>query len=689
LDTVTFLFNVLKVVLGLGFVIFIHELGHFLLAKWNGVKVERFSIGFFSPIATYRRGVGVRIGTGSRPPGPDDPPTYGETEYVLAILPLGGYVKMLGETEDQADGQTKSADPRAFNNKSVGSRMAIITAGVIMNLILGFCCFAYVHTQPGMDIQPTVGGVIPGSPAELAGLRAGDEIVAVDGQRDIAYTQVVNKIRVSGAGEQVHLLVKRPGEANERPIDIEPKRDTGSPLPAIGLYPASSLSLANNLPFATLPGQDGEKAVKFGGFEGNDKVVAVGPAGGPLEPVANHADLLRKFDQFRAQPVVVEVDRVGTEPPTGKPAAPPKRVQVIIPPHRFVDFGFRISPGPIASVQPDSPAGRAGLKPGDRIVSVADQADYDPMRLPDLARDRAGTPLNLAIRRAGAAEGAPTEAVTITPDSTAPWTDMVAPITRVTPLAVPGLGLTLAIEPRIAAVAPGSPAAKGGLKAGDAIKSIVIVPEKTEKTTGKSLTFTSDDKRRTVAWPSAFEFLQDNPVKSVRLLINDGATPVDVKPEVVADRFSASRGLNFQYATKVVPPASAADAIKRGAEDTWENVAGIYKMFRSLAQRRVGGDAFGGIFVIAQVAYNSASVGLTPLVQFLGVLSINLAVLNFLPIPPLDGGQFLFLTAEKVRGKPLPDAALAAGTYAGIALVLVLIVVINVKDVVQLVQSYL
>ncbi len=91
---------------------------------------------------------------------------------------------------------------------------------------------------------------------------------------------------------------------------------------------------------------------------------------------------------------------------------------------------------------------------------------------------------------------------------------------------------------------------------------------------------------------------------------------------------------------------------------------------------------------ITQVAYNSASVGITPFIQFLGILSINLAVLNFLPIPPLDGGQFLFMAAEKVRGKPLPDAYLAAGTYAGIALVLILIVVINVKDVVQLVTSY-
>ena len=114
--------NILKVALGLGFVIFLHELGHFLLAKWNGVKVEKFSIGFGPTLLGFRRG---------------------ETEYVLAAIPLGGFVKMLGEgPEDEA---SKSTDPRAYPNKSVGARMAIISAGVIMNLFLGLACFVYAY----------------------------------------------------------------------------------------------------------------------------------------------------------------------------------------------------------------------------------------------------------------------------------------------------------------------------------------------------------------------------------------------------------------------------------------------------------------------------------------------------------------------------------------------------------------
>jgi regulator of sigma E protease len=84
------------------------------------------------------------------------------------------------------------------------------------------------------------------------------------------------------------------------------------------------------------------------------------------------------------------------------------------------------------------------------------------------------------------------------------------------------------------------------------------------------------------------------------------------------------------------------------------------------------------------VAYAAAGSGFADLIHFLGFLSINLAVLNFLPIPPLDGGQMLFLIAEKVRGRPLPDSALIAGTYLGLIFVLCLMVFVTYQDVFRL-----
>jgi regulator of sigma E protease len=111
------------VALGLGFVIFIHELGHFALAKWADVKVDKFSIGFGPTLVGFQ---------------------WGETYYSLSIIPLGGFVKMLGENPTE-DGQEAQSDPRSYLNKTVGARMGIISAGVIMNLITGFFFFFFAY----------------------------------------------------------------------------------------------------------------------------------------------------------------------------------------------------------------------------------------------------------------------------------------------------------------------------------------------------------------------------------------------------------------------------------------------------------------------------------------------------------------------------------------------------------------
>src|SRR5207249_2376904 len=107
----------------------------------------------------------------------------GETEYVLSAVPLGGYVKMLGEAEVADPKVPATTDPRAYINKSVGARMAIISAGVIMNVILGMACFVFAYGRGGtMETPAKIGAVLAGTPAYEAGIQAGDEIVAIDGR---------------------------------------------------------------------------------------------------------------------------------------------------------------------------------------------------------------------------------------------------------------------------------------------------------------------------------------------------------------------------------------------------------------------------------------------------------------------------------------------------------------------------
>ncbi len=202
------------VVIGLGFVIFIHELGHFLLAKWNGVKVEKFAVGFdFWGLKLYSR-------------------QYGETVYVLGAIPLGGYVKMLGG-EDEPSSETRSTDP-APSHRPVGARMAIISAGVIMNLIFGLLCFTYVYLRGKEETEPVIGSVLAGQPAYEAGLRSGDRILKIDGKPIETYSDISHATIFSGKGQILVIDLERPGVKEPVRIELSPHTREGGLAPTMG-----------------------------------------------------------------------------------------------------------------------------------------------------------------------------------------------------------------------------------------------------------------------------------------------------------------------------------------------------------------------------------------------------------------------------------------------------------------------
>jgi len=651
-----------KVAVGLGFVIFIHELGHFLLAKWNGVKVEKFSIGFGPTLFGFRRG---------------------ETEYVLAAIPLGGFVKMLGEAVE--GDETKSTDPRAFPNKSVGARMAILSAGVVMNVILGMACFVYAYGQ-GMEEQPAIiGSVLAGSPAYEAGIRAGDEIVAIDGKRDVNFLQMKLKVGLSTAGQSIRFDLKRPGREGPISLTIEPRRDGTADMPGIGITASESLVLAipPHVPPAGSP--DAPKGAATG-LKALDTVVAIGPEGESPTPVADIHALNQILSRDRDKPLAVVAERRkdaaillarGDDAAIAK-AGSAGQVTATLPPNHFVDFGFRLTTGPISSIQAGSPADKAGFRKGDRIDKV-DGQDVDPMRLPDLCRDHAGRAMTFEVRRSNESV-----TLTVTPDATPTWTELLVLSALVEPQEVPGLGLAYPVRPIIASIAPDSPAARAGLKAGDTIGALTFTLSQTKKPE----TFPLDDKA--ASWPAVFSLLQLelDPSRPVQLTLKDSTKPVAVTPVADPKWFHPLRGLQFSPLRRMLPPQAPAAAIRRGYDDTVTNILGTYATIRSLVQGRVSPKNLGGPIEIAQVAYASADSGFKRLVYFLGFLSINLAVLNFLPVPPLDGGQMVFLIAEKIRGRPLPESALSAGTWLGILLLLMLMVYVMFQDLSRIVFKY-
>jgi membrane-associated protease RseP (regulator of RpoE activity) len=199
------------------------------------VKVEQFAVGFGQAIASWRKGVGFRWGSSAKEHerilrdekhgiNTTDGTSIGETEYRLNWLPLGGYVKMLGQ--DDLNPNAQSNDPRAYNNKPISKRMVIVSAGVIMNVILAAGLFMVLFLY-GFNVPPAVvPTIIPGSPAQQAGLHVGDRILYFNGNYQHDFTKISMNAALSEEGATIPMIVRRAENGKEEQLQIATGRDS-------------------------------------------------------------------------------------------------------------------------------------------------------------------------------------------------------------------------------------------------------------------------------------------------------------------------------------------------------------------------------------------------------------------------------------------------------------------------------
>ncbi len=185
-------YYIIPLVVVLGIMIFFHELGHFLVAKYFGVRVLKFALGF-GPILVGR--------------------TFGETEYSIRYFPLGGFVKMLGEDIEKAEDESAVLTPeekaRSFSNKHPLKRMAIVASGPVFNLVLALFIFWGVYLISGLDVVlPEIGQVIEDSPAHDAGFQKGDLITRIEGQ-EVSRWEAVREWVKDKSGTALTMTVKR------------------------------------------------------------------------------------------------------------------------------------------------------------------------------------------------------------------------------------------------------------------------------------------------------------------------------------------------------------------------------------------------------------------------------------------------------------------------------------------------
>jgi regulator of sigma E protease len=245
------------------------------------------------------------------------------------------------------------------------------------------------------------------------------------------------------------------------------------------------------------------------------------------------------------------------------------------------------------------------------------------------------------------------------------------------PQSVPVLGLAYQVEPEIQQIIPDSPAAEeGSLAVGQRVVSAnVLLPEgKADgapmlREDSEPIQFTEEQPH----WPFFFYLMQQFPPGTVVELETETGDKVSLEPAPVDDWFNPDRGLLLEQEKVVRQAESLAEAAVLGYDETVESLTMIYRTLRKMGTQ-ISPKALGGPIEIFRAASRSASRGLAELLIFFCVLSANLAVLNFLPIPLLDGGHMVFLIYEGIRGKPADERVQLALTYVGLLLILALMV---------------
>ena len=275
--------QILAFIVTLGILVSFHEYGHFWVARRCGVKVLRFSVGFGSPLFSWRDRQG--------------------TEFAVAAIPLGGYVKML----DEREGEVPSAElHRAFNNQTVGKRMAIVLAGPIANFLLAIAVYWLVFVLGVSALAPVIGEVEAESPAYLAGLTPGHEIVAVDGEPTANWQDInlalINRIGATGA---INITTRYSADSSEQinqvaVTDWMVDQETPDPMGALGIeryYPPMPNQVRDVVP---------ENPAQLAGVQAGDWIVAVDG-----QPVGDWFALSDLIESRPKQPLTLTIERDG------------------------------------------------------------------------------------------------------------------------------------------------------------------------------------------------------------------------------------------------------------------------------------------------------------------------------------------------------------------------------------------
>ncbi len=622
----------LMVVFGVGLLIFVHELGHFLAAKWAGVRVEAFSMGFGPPIFQKK---------------------HGDTVYQLSLLPIGGYVKMAGENP----GEGKDDDPGNLQKASIPWRFLIFSGGVLMNLLFALIAFPLVFNN-GVDFNaPVLGTIVPGSPAWEVGLEKGDRILEINGAPVHSFQKIFTEVALSNERGLLFLVKKKDGREVKIRVQAQFMKESG--LQQIGIGPATAKDVRILI---TNPKGPASKA----GLQEDDILVSLN--GKPFsvevwnrftEEVGRHPEDWihgeRKLQiQYLRKGTLHRLSLQGTR----KVLKNQKKVGIQIPRARIgglrgnVKKWGRLKAGNVLI------EGRVG---GKRIP-ILGKKDLKAV----LSYSPAQGPCILVVRRTNKNTremgNSPLEEIKVPKQFRGPEGQKAF-----------FKDLALTFDPLSLRVLPleGRPAYKAGLRSGDRILSI----------DGKPLS----------NWESLIQIVQSadgKPLHFVWMAESSSGPEQETReatiipePLVVADFGFRPKASPLRETYKV---AGFLPALSAGVMSSVDTIRNLYATLKGIFAARVSSKNLGGIIMISVTTYETAKRGWTHFLFFLAILSLNLAFINILPIPVLDGGHLLFLTIEAIKGSPVSERVLAYSQMIGVVFILGLLLFVTFNDIMRL-----
>ena len=523
--------------IALGLLIFVHELGHFLLAKRAGVGVQKFSLGFGPKL------IGKK---------------WGETEYVISAFPLGGYVKLEGESPDDevADKQ------KSFTHKPPFVKLSIVAAGPLFNIIFAVLIITAIYAMGITTLSPFVADVEKGMPADKAGLKYGDEIVAIDGSTINSWEEMTGIIHTSG-GKSMELTINREGKTFKKtvtPVEKEAPNIFGekSKISLLGILPITLESKIGGV-------KKGLLAEKLG-FKPGDLIKNVGNKKIEVWKQLEEIDIANI-----PKPVEIILQRQRGEDKENSKDKTTEDIKIEIPDNEIVKnknlidlLGIETTELYIEGTKEGSPAELGGLKPFDKIIGVNGNEIKSWMELNELIKNNPEKKVDLIFER-------------------------------------------------------------GGEK-----KSLSLIPRK--------------EKKRN---------------------IYDEKIDIGVIGIYSANSYTEPKLKEVKYPLHV--------AFVNSVERTENLVVIMFKGIYMLVTGKVSSKNISGPIAIAKMAGDQAKKGLNDFAFFVAFISINLGIVNFIPLGTItDGGLILLFIIEGIIRKPVNLKFREFTQYIGLVLVFAL-----------------